>query len=121
MDALMPPAPPDPLLLSLTGLLIVFVVLGLIVLAVSGMRRLDERWQALEREKEQQALERPPGIDSITLVLIGAAVATLVEGRFRIRSVRRLMRTGAPSSMWSQHGRAALQGSHVVSRKRSER
>jgi len=109
---------PDPLLLSLIGLLIVFVVLWLIVLAVWGLRRLDERWQRLEREKEQRSLERPPGIDSLTLVLIGAAVATLLEGRYRIRSVRRLMRTGAPASSWSQQGRTALQGSHLVPRRR---
>ena len=118
MATMMPTAPPDPLLLSLSGLLIVFVVLGLIVLVVTGMKRLDERWQAQERAREQQALERPPGIDALTLVLISTAVATLLEGRARIRSVRRLMRSDAPASMWSQHGRAALQGSHTVSRKR---
>jgi Na+-transporting methylmalonyl-CoA/oxaloacetate decarboxylase gamma subunit len=108
-----------PIQLSITGLLIVFAVLAALAVVVSLVRRLDDRWQRAERSAEQAAFEKTPTVDQITLVLISAAVATHLTGRFRIRRVRRLLPRDAPSSPWSHQGRLVLQGSHVVSRRRS--
>jgi len=100
--------------LALIGLVIVFAVLSMLAAVVALIRRVDDRWQEDERAAEQAALEKPPGLDSITLVLIAAAVATYLQGRFRIRRVRRLFPHDAPSSPWSHQGRLVLMGSHLV-------
>jgi len=105
------------LLLSLVGISIVFVVLAAIAVVVFLIRRLDEGWQAREQAEEIRRLERPPTIDATTAVVITAAVATYVAGRYRIRSVRRLLAADAPSSPWSHQGRAVVQGSHVIQRR----
>ena len=103
---------------SLVGILIVFVVLSIITAAVSLIRKADERWQAREEREQETAFEKEPTIDSTTLVLITAACATMIQGRFHIRQVRRLMpRTSQPGT-WSVAGRAILLGSHVVPKKR---
>jgi Na+-transporting methylmalonyl-CoA/oxaloacetate decarboxylase gamma subunit len=109
-----PDAPDFGLEITLVGMGIVFFALGLVVVAISLMRRLDERWQATERTADAAAFDRPPTIDTTTLVLLAAAAATLVVGRHRIRAVRRLGPGGAPAGAWSTTGRAVLQGSHVV-------
>jgi Na+-transporting methylmalonyl-CoA/oxaloacetate decarboxylase gamma subunit len=103
--------------LTIVGLAIVFGVLGAIAVIVSLIGRLDERWQARERELDQSRLDRPPTIDATTAVLIAAAVATYLQGRHRIRSVRRLLPADASTSPWSSSGRAVLQGSHVIGRR----
>ncbi len=109
---------PDPLAfgleISLVGMSIVFLVLALVVGAITLMRRLDERWLAAEEQAESAAFERTPTVDQTTVVLIAAAVATLIAGRHRIRQIRRLPPGEQPSSAWSVTGRAALQGSHVI-------
>jgi len=106
------------LTLTYVGLGIVFMVLSAIALAVAGMRRLDERWQHRERQEEREAFGKEPTIDATTLVLLSAAAATMIQGRFRIRGVRRLPIGGARTSAWSIQGRSVLQGSHVITRKR---
>lgn len=106
------------LTLTIVGLAIVFGVLGLTATVVRVLGSLDRRWQEAERKREVEALERTPSIDNTTAVLISAAVATYLGGRFRIRSVRRLMRTDLPESPWSAQGRATLRGSHVISRRK---
>ena len=103
--------------LTLVGLIIVFAVLATIAGLVVLLGRLDDRWQAQEREVEQARLSRDPTIDATTAVIIAAAVATYLGGRFRIRSVRRLLPADAPTSGWSSTGRAVLQGSHVIGRR----
>ncbi len=105
------------LTLTVVGMGIVFAVLAVIVAVISAIRRLDERWQEREEASDRAALERTPTIDATTAVLIAAAAATYVGGRFRVRSVRRLMRSDALTSPWSAQGRTVLQGSHVISRK----
>jgi Na+-transporting methylmalonyl-CoA/oxaloacetate decarboxylase gamma subunit len=102
---------------SLIGLLIVFSVLALIALFVFTIRRVDDRWQEREQAQREAALAKEQNIDSITLVLIAAAVATVVQGRFHIRRVRRLLPRDAFSGPWSVHGRAILHGSHVISKR----
>lgn len=103
--------------LALIGLAIVFSVLSLLAVVVALVRRLDDRWQEREREVAEAALDKPPGLDTITVVLIAAAVATHLQGRFRIRRVRRLFPRDAPSSPWSHQGRLVLMGSHLVRRR----
>ena len=98
---------------TFVGLLIVFGVLSLIAATVAWIRKLDDRWQERELAQEAQALEKEPSIDNLTLVLITAAAATMVSGRFHIRRVRRLLPTNAVHGQWSAQGRAVLHGSHV--------
>jgi len=114
--------PPDgvnaeTLTLSLVGMVVVFVVLALIASIVGLIRRLDDRWQAAERAREAAALDREPTIDATTVVLIAAAVATVVHGRHRIRKIRRLLSPRVQRTPWSAHGRMILQGSHAIERK----
>jgi Na+-transporting methylmalonyl-CoA/oxaloacetate decarboxylase gamma subunit len=108
----------DNLPLAIVGLLIVFGVLSIIALMISWMRQMDERWRFQEKRQNAEALDRAPTIDATTLVLISAAAATVLRGRFQIRSIRRLMPANHPRSPWSAQGRSTLQGSHTIDRKR---
>ena len=101
----------EALAVTITGLLTVFGVLALISLVVVGFRRLDERWREMEDGAEQAAREKAPTIDQTTLVLIAAAAATVVAGRFRVRRIR-LLSPHAQRTPWSAQGRLILQGSH---------
>lgn len=101
--------------ITLIGMGVVYVGLLLVTGAITLMRRLDERWQAAERQGEADALLAPPTIDSTTLVVIAAAAATMVVGRHRIRGVRRMLPGESIASAWAVTGRAVLQGSHVMS------
>ena len=103
---------------SVIGILIVFMVLAVIAMAVAFMKRLDLGWQDKEQKREAAAVHKDPTIDTTTLVLITAAVATMLKGRYHIRSIRRLLPKNAPRSSWSMQGRAILHGSHVVPKKR---
>lgn len=103
------------LTLAVVGFAIVFLVLSATALIVFLIRRLDERWQRAEQVIEQQRTDRAPVIDATTAVLIAAAVATLLGGRARIRSVRRLVNPLTSTSAWSAQGRAVLMGSHAIS------
>lgn len=103
--------------LTVVGLAIVFVALTTICLVVVVMRRLDGGWKRREEVVAEKAIERAPTIDDTTLVILSAAVATVIEGRFRIRRVRRILPFSRQGSAWSQQGRAVLQGSHAVRRR----
>ena len=118
----------DILTLALVGLLIVFSVLTVIVCAVAVVRKLDDFFAARAEARaaaraEAGGAEAQPGsdanIDAVTSVLIAAAAATVLQGRHRIRSVRRLLPPGSPRSPWSSQGRLYLQGSHSIQRKKS--
>ena len=109
----------DPLILSAAGILVVFGVLALISLAVKALSRWDERQTGKAASHEDAPVEPAPTIDNTTLVLITAAVTTMIEGRFRIRSVRRLMPAENPHSPWATQGRSVLLGSHVMPEKKS--
>jgi len=108
------------LTLTAVGILIVFLVQALISIIVALIRGLDERWREREREQAERALVRDPTIDRTTLVLICAAVSTVLQGRHRIRAVRRLLPADSQKSPWSVQGRAVLQGSHVLTRSRRD-
>ncbi|MDX2473786.1 MAG: OadG family transporter subunit [Candidatus Krumholzibacteria bacterium] len=105
--------------LAIAGVLIVFGVLALISLVVALLKKLDGRWQDHERRVDEAAVTREPTIDNTTLVLISAAAATVVQGRFRVRRIHRLLSPKRKRTPWSAQGRLILQGSHTVRRKRS--
>ena len=107
--------------LTIVGILIVFGVLALIATVVTVLKRLDDRWQAHEARQLEAAGQKEPTIDNTTLVLIAAAAATAVGGRFRVRRIRRLLSPKQKRTPWSAHGRLVLQGSHTVRRKRDHR
>lgn len=108
-------------ILALVGLVIVFSVLALIAAVVGLFKRVDDRWQAHEAALAARAGDRTPTIDTTTLLLISAAAATAVGGRFRVRSIRRLLSPRTRRTPWSSQGRLTLQGSHAVLRKRDPR
>jgi Na+-transporting methylmalonyl-CoA/oxaloacetate decarboxylase gamma subunit len=103
---------------SIIGILIVFGALAIISVVVSLVRRADSRWQKHEEVQRDAAVLKEQSIDTTTLVLIVAAAATMIKGRFHIKSIRRLLPSGAASGPWSMQGRAILHGSHVIPRKR---
>ena len=102
---------------SIVAMLIVFSALALISIVVSLIRRLDDKWQRREKAEEKEALNREPSIDTTTLLLITAAAATMIEGRFYIKKVQRLLPREAFHGPWSMTGRAILHGSHVVGKR----
>ncbi len=103
--------------LTLVGIAIVFAVLAMLALIITLVRRSDEGWKLQEKQREVEALEKRPNLDATTALLIAAAVATIVGGRHRVRSIRRLMPLGTKASPWSSQGRAELLGSHSITRK----
>lgn len=107
--------------LAIAGVFIVFSVLALIAAVVAFLKRLDDRWQATEAKQAEAAVDKEPTIDNTTLVLISAAVATAVAGRFRVRKIRRLLSPRTKRTPWSAQGRLILQGSHSVRRKKISR
>ena len=112
---------PEMVSLTIVGILIVFGVLALIATVVAILKRLDDRWQDHEARQEAAAVEKDPTIDNTTLVLISAAAAVAVGGRFRVRRIRRLVSPRQKRTPWSAQGRLILQGSHAVKRKRDLR
>jgi len=104
--------------LALAGILIVFTVLAIISIAVALLRKLDDRWQRSEKKTAEAAVDKDPTIETTTLVLISAAVATVLAGRFRVRRIRRLLSPDQPRTPWSAQGRLVLQGSHSLERGR---
>lgn len=101
--------------LSLAGILIVFLILAFIALVVAVISFLDSDWRNREKRKISEALVKPQNIDDLSLVLITAAVATMLKGRHRIRSVSRV-KPSSQASVWSIQGRSVLLGSHVISK-----
>lgn len=110
---------PEMVSLTVAGIVIVFSVLALIALVIALLKKLDGRWQDHERRLAAAAIHKEPTIDQTTLVLISAAVATVVQGRFRVRKIHRLLSPRRTRSPWTAQGRMTLQGSHAVRRKRS--
>ena len=97
---------------------IVFGALATISIAVSLIRRGNDVWQKREAVQKETATEKEQNIDTTTVVLISAAVATMLQGRFHIKSIRRILPANAQRGPWSVQGRAVLLGSHVVPKKR---
>ena len=102
--------------LAVSGLVIVFCVLALSAGVVAVFKRLDDHWQEQERLNEAKAVDKAPTIDDTTLLLITAACATVVAGRFKVRRIRRLLSPQTKRTPWSAQGRLILQGSHTVQR-----
>lgn len=104
--------------LTLAGLIVVFASLTLISLAISFMRWLDEKVKPAKVPVVENSV-KDQNIDNLTLVLISAACATMIQGRFRIRNVRRMVTRASSHSGWSAQGRSVLMGSHSPNVKRS--
>ena len=103
---------------SLVGIAIVFASLIIISVSVALIRKANEGWQKREDDEKERALSKDQNIDNTTLILIAAAAATMIQGRFYIRSVRRLLPAKTGGGTWGVQGRAILHGSHVVPKKR---
>ncbi len=103
--------------LTFAGLVVVFVSLTLISLAISFMRWLDAKATPYKAPQVKDSVE-DQNIDNLTLVLISAAAATMINGRFRIKTVRRMVTRASSHSGWSNQGRSVLMGSHSVNIKR---
>lgn len=103
--------------LTLAGLVVVFASLTLISLAVAFMRRLDEKFAPSKVPVTENSV-KDQNIDNLTLVLISAAAATMIQGRFRIKTVKRLVSRDTGQTGWSSQGRSVLMGSHNVNVKR---
>ncbi|MCD6160803.1 MAG: OadG family protein [candidate division Zixibacteria bacterium] len=104
---------------SIVGILIVFSALTFISIIVSLLKRTDDRWQAHElSQQEATASEGEANIDILTLVIISAAAATVLQGRYYVRKIRRIRRLGAKPGSWTVQGRSILLGSHLVSKKK---
>ncbi|PKN55489.1 MAG: hypothetical protein CVU56_21115 [Deltaproteobacteria bacterium HGW-Deltaproteobacteria-14] len=104
--------------LTLVGIPIVFSVLAMVALVVWAASRVDRRLAARQADRRELSGPEPeptPTIDDTTLVLITAAAATMIQGRFHIRRIRRI--AGPGQNAWFQQGRAVLHGSHVVNPK----
>jgi len=105
--------------LTAVGIPIVFGVLATVAFVVFLVSRLERRLEERREAREASATEAPKPkpaptqtIDDTTLGLITAAAATMIQGRFHIRRIRRINPTG--QTAWFQQGRATLHGSHVV-------
>jgi Na+-transporting methylmalonyl-CoA/oxaloacetate decarboxylase gamma subunit len=103
--------------LTIIGTVVVFVVLSIIAGVIALVRRLDDRWEEREKAGEAAAMAKDQNIDSTTLIILAAAAATMIQGRFYIRTVRRLLPRTAIKGPWSVQGRAVLLGSHAVPKK----
>jgi len=101
--------------LTVVGMTVVFLILSLIALLVQFMKLFDRNWKTREKQQRTESLEKPQTIDDLTLILIAATVATMVHGRHRIRSVKRVISSTA-SSPWSMQGRSTIFGSHTINK-----
>lgn len=101
--------------MSVVGVFVVFVSLAFIAILIGFMRRLDDNWSAREDSQKAEQVNKEATIDELTIVLISAAVATILKGRTRIRSIHRVQLPGGlGSSNWSMQGRTVLHGSHKM-------
>ncbi|TNF34404.1 MAG: hypothetical protein EP329_07305 [Deltaproteobacteria bacterium] len=104
--------------LTAVGIPIVFGVLAVVAFVVFLVSRLEQAIEARRAAREaagvapEPAKPQKPTIDDTTLVLITAAAATMIQGRFHIRRIRRI--GGPGQTAWFQQGRATLHGSHNV-------
>jgi len=96
------------------GIAIVFAALTVIVFAISIISTADRYFAERRVTASKKTAPVSRNIDDITLVLISAAVATLLHGRFHIKRVRRFLPGEHIGSSWSSQGRAVLHGSHVI-------
>ena len=90
---------------SIAGMSVVFAVLFLISTVVAVIRWIDAR---------PQGDFEGPAVDRLDLVLISSAVAVVLAGKARIRSVRRLSAGDGTRNPWCLQGRATLHESHVL-------
>lgn len=106
--------------IALIGLLVAFVALAAIALIIALIGLLDRNEtnkarapQAPSSSDAAWLKQRPANatVDDLTLVLISSAVAAVLQGRGRVRHVRRI---GEMTGSWAMKGRLTVQGSHVV-------
>ncbi|MGB3975543.1 MAG: OadG family protein [bacterium] len=102
--------------LTIIGTIIVFIVLAFIAVVINIISYFDRDWQNREKKQLTEALTKPSSIDDISLALITAAVATVLQGQYRIKRITRL-RPSSQTSVWSIQGRSVLLGSHIITKK----
>ena len=94
---------------SIAGMSVVFVVLILISMVVATIRWVDARSEGADLTG--------PEVDRLDLVLIASAVATVLAGKARIRSIHRLSLGDGTRNPWCLQGRATLLESHVIGKR----
>jgi len=102
---------------SAIGIIIVFSALSIIAATIYYASKLEKYFANRNSSaKSTDTSQSPPEstIDNTTLVLISAAVATMIQGRFHVKRVRRLMPGNHINSSWAVQGLAILHGSHVI-------
>ncbi|PLX70133.1 MAG: hypothetical protein C0603_04115 [Denitrovibrio sp.] len=105
----------EALKLSAAGMLIVFSSLIIIALVISVMRSLDEKYTKAQERKNAPAPVKQQTLDNLTLVLISAATATVLQNKqYRMRSIRKIVSRDATVAGWAMEGRSVLHGSHVM-------
>ena len=106
----MPATFEDAIDIAFVAVIAAFLALGAIALLVTLIGYLDHRSQA-NAPAPHTAPTPSPTIDDLTVVLVASAVATILEGRGRIRRIRR---TNHATGEWAMAGRVTVQGSHIV-------
>lgn len=99
---------------------IVFSALSIIAVTIFYASKLEKYFAEKAKRAEavgEAKVKQESNIDNTTLVLISAAVATMIQGRFHIKRVRRLMPGNHINSPWAVQGLAILHGSHVIRKK----
>lgn len=103
--------------LSAVGLGIVFAVLAMIATIVTYLKRMDSSWHDKEYQEDAAMLEKTQNIDDVTLVLISAAVATVVRQKFRLKNIRVIRKDDRKGGAWQSQGRGQLHASHSIEKK----
>jgi Na+-transporting methylmalonyl-CoA/oxaloacetate decarboxylase gamma subunit len=99
---------------AVIGIAIVFSALAIIAVTVYFVSRIEKYVAGMSKVPAADQTEPRGTIDNTTVVLISAAVATMIRGRYHIKRIRRLFPGDRPSSPWSVQGLAILHGSHVI-------
>ncbi|MFH2035447.1 MAG: hypothetical protein ABIJ45_03515 [Candidatus Zixiibacteriota bacterium] len=99
---------------SIIGTIIVFTALTIIALTIYYVSKAEKYFADKAEVLEDFPADQKSNIDNTTLVLISAAVATMLQGRYYIKRVRRLLPGNHINSPWASQGLAILHGSHVI-------
>lgn len=105
------------LLVTATGIGVVFAVLIVMIIFINIFKKLDYMWEHRENSEKEERLLKEQNIDDLTLVLISSAVAAYTHNRAKIRRVRVLPSTAKQGGNWAMQARSVLQTSHSRNKK----
>lgn len=105
------------LLVTATGIVVVFAVLLIMIIFINIFKKLDYMWEHRENAEKAEMLNKEQNIDDTTLVLISAAVAAYTHNRAKIRRVRVLPSRAKQGGNWAMQARSVLQTSHSRGKK----